>query len=239
MKNRASCRWRAAGSSSATTLRPVVAADSLLVVAAQVVQAPNDKQQIEPMLERLEALPEDSRQAGNIARRQRLFQRGQRRALRGGPDRADDRRWAGSRIIRPWRSASLRRRPRRRTRRRSRLWRHRLQTPEGKRLYALRKQIPEPVFGIIKSVMGFRQFLLRGLDQRPRRVEPRHHGVEHEANVRSDRRLRRRSSRAPARGCSRQLHLPFGTTRPSRRSPQTRGAVVLTHQPQALSPTGC
>ena len=43
--------------------------------------------------------------------------------------------------------------------------RHRLQTPAGRRLYALRKQIPEPVFGIIKSVMGFRQFLLRGLDR--------------------------------------------------------------------------
>ncbi len=43
--------------------------------------------------------------------------------------------------------------------------RHRLQTPAGKSLYALRKQIPEPVFGIIKSVMGFRQFLLRGLDR--------------------------------------------------------------------------
>jgi Transposase DDE domain len=41
---------------------------------------------------------------------------------------------------------------------------HRLQTPEGKRFYALRKQTPEPVFGIIKSVMGFHQFLLRGLD---------------------------------------------------------------------------
>ena len=41
---------------------------------------------------------------------------------------------------------------------------HRLQTPAGKKLYALRKQTPEPVFGIIKSVMGFRQFLLRGLD---------------------------------------------------------------------------
>jgi len=41
---------------------------------------------------------------------------------------------------------------------------HRLQTLEGKRLYGLRKQTPEPVFGIIKSVMGFRQFLLRGLD---------------------------------------------------------------------------
>ena len=41
---------------------------------------------------------------------------------------------------------------------------HRLGTPDGKTLYALRKQIPEPVFGIIKSVLGFRQFLLRGLD---------------------------------------------------------------------------
>ena len=42
---------------------------------------------------------------------------------------------------------------------------HRLATPEGKKLYALRKQTPEPVFGIIKSVLGFRQFLLRGLDK--------------------------------------------------------------------------
>jgi hypothetical protein len=29
---------------------------------------------------------------------------------------------------------------------------------------ALRPETPEPVFGIIKPVMGFRQFLLRGLD---------------------------------------------------------------------------
>ena len=35
----------------------------------------------------------------------------------------------------------------------------------GKKLYGLRKQIPEPVFGIVKSVLGFRQFLLRGLDK--------------------------------------------------------------------------
>jgi hypothetical protein len=41
---------------------------------------------------------------------------------------------------------------------------HRLQTPEGKKLYAKRKCRPEPVFGVIKSVLGFRQFLLRGLD---------------------------------------------------------------------------
>src|ERR671916_327751 len=42
---------------------------------------------------------------------------------------------------------------------------HRLRTREGKKLYALRKHTPEPVFGIIKSVLGFRQFLLRGLDK--------------------------------------------------------------------------
>jgi hypothetical protein len=42
---------------------------------------------------------------------------------------------------------------------------HQLQTPGGKKLYALRTQVPEPVFGIIKSVLGFRQFLLRGIDR--------------------------------------------------------------------------
>jgi hypothetical protein len=42
---------------------------------------------------------------------------------------------------------------------------HRLKTPEGRKVYALRKQTPEPVFGIIKAVLGFRQFLLRGLDK--------------------------------------------------------------------------
>jgi hypothetical protein len=42
---------------------------------------------------------------------------------------------------------------------------HRLATPEGRQAYALRKQTPDPVFGIIKSVMGFRQFRLRGLDK--------------------------------------------------------------------------
>ena len=41
---------------------------------------------------------------------------------------------------------------------------HRMQTQEGKALYAKRKSTVEPVFGIIKHVQGFRQFLLRGLD---------------------------------------------------------------------------
>jgi transposase len=42
---------------------------------------------------------------------------------------------------------------------------HQLKTKAGRALYALRKQTVEPVFGIIKSVMGFRQFSLRGLNK--------------------------------------------------------------------------
>jgi transposase len=39
-----------------------------------------------------------------------------------------------------------------------------VRTPEGRALYARRKVIVEPVFGQIKEARGFRQFLLRGLD---------------------------------------------------------------------------
>ncbi len=42
---------------------------------------------------------------------------------------------------------------------------HRLQTKAGKILYSQRKQTIEPVFGIIKEAMGFRRFLLRGLEK--------------------------------------------------------------------------
>jgi len=41
--------------------------------------------------------------------------------------------------------------------------RHRTATVEGRALYALRQQTVEPVFGIIKEVLGFRRFSLRGL----------------------------------------------------------------------------
>jgi len=41
--------------------------------------------------------------------------------------------------------------------------RQRMQTAEGRRRYARRKATIEPVFGILKHVLGFRQFLLRGL----------------------------------------------------------------------------
>jgi transposase len=41
--------------------------------------------------------------------------------------------------------------------------RERLDSPEGRRRYRRRKVIPEPVFGWIKQVLGFRRFSLRGI----------------------------------------------------------------------------
>jgi transposase len=43
--------------------------------------------------------------------------------------------------------------------------RRKLRTKKGQKCYALRKELPEPVFGQIKQVRGFRQFLLRGLEK--------------------------------------------------------------------------
>jgi transposase len=40
-----------------------------------------------------------------------------------------------------------------------------LQTQVGRRIYAMRKAIVEPVFGQIKQVRGFRQFMLRGFEK--------------------------------------------------------------------------
>ncbi len=45
--------------------------------------------------------------------------------------------------------------------------RQEMKKEENQELYRLRKPTVEPVFGIIKGAMGFRQFLLRG----PRKVE--------------------------------------------------------------------
>jgi len=40
-----------------------------------------------------------------------------------------------------------------------------LKTKRGKKIYKKRKETVETVFGIIKSVMGFRQFMLRGIEK--------------------------------------------------------------------------
>jgi len=141
-----------------------VAADSLLVVAADVVQAPNDKQQLEPMLGKIAELPAELGKVGDLLADNGYFSESNVNACTAAGIEP---------VIAMGREAhhpSLAERfaddppaPEHPTP--VEAMRHRLQTKEGKNRYALRKQTPEPVFGIIKSVIGFRQFMLRGLDK--------------------------------------------------------------------------
>ncbi len=142
----------------------VVAAGSLLVVATDVVQAPNDKRQLEPMLGKIAALPDGLGKVEALLADNGYFSEGNVNACaaagiepaiamgREAHHPSLDARFAEPPPL-PQNPTSLQ------------AMAHRLSTPEGKKRYALRKQTPEPVFGIIKSVLGFRQFLLRGLDQ--------------------------------------------------------------------------
>jgi hypothetical protein len=142
----------------------VVAADSLLVVATDVVQAPNDKQQLDPMLNKLTALPASLGAAETLLADNGYFSAASVTACTAtgiAPLIAMGRETHHPSLAERFAKAP----PPPEDPTPLEAMAHRLQTPNGKQLYALRKQIPEPVFGIIKSVLGFRQFLLRGIDR--------------------------------------------------------------------------
>jgi transposase len=142
----------------------VVAAGSLLVVATDVTQATNDKQQIEPMLNKINELPEGLGKAETLLADNGYFSEANLKACEAA--KVEPLIATGREAHHPSlndRFADAPPPPENPTT--VEAMAYRLKTPEGKKLYALRKQVPEPVFGIIKSVLGFRQFLLRGLDQ--------------------------------------------------------------------------
>jgi transposase len=139
-----------------------VAAGSLLVVAQNVVQAANDKQQIEPMLDKLEALPPELGQVETLLADTGYFSVANVQACVAAD--IDPLLAMGRQPHHPplaERFAPDPPPPEQPTPLEAMA--HRLRTQEGKKLYALRKHTPEPVFGIIKAALGFRQFLLRGL----------------------------------------------------------------------------
>jgi hypothetical protein len=141
----------------------VVAADSLLVVATDVVQAADDKQQLAPMVEKLKALPEGLGKPEILPADNGYFSAANVTACGAGniaPLIATGREVHHPPLTERFADAP----PAPKNPTPVEAMAHRLKTPKGKQLYALRKQVPEPVFGIIKSVLGFRQFLLRGLD---------------------------------------------------------------------------
>jgi transposase len=139
-----------------------VATGSLLVVATDVVQASNDKQQVTPMLDKLDALPEELGTIETLPADTGYFSEANVQACVAAeidpliamgrqphhPPLAERFAPAPPPPDNPTPLEAMA---------------HRLKTAEGRALYALRKHTPEPVFGIIKSALGFRQFLLRGL----------------------------------------------------------------------------
>ena len=142
-----------------------VDAESMLILEGYVTEHPNDKQEMERHLEAI-------RDAGHQPQ-QVLFDSGyysgekieKAQANEDGPEVlvAVERVHHGRRVEdleqrddppEPDEEADVKER-----------MKHRLRTKEGREIYKLRKQTVEPVFGIIKEAMGFRQMSMRGKEK--------------------------------------------------------------------------
>jgi len=137
--------------------------ETMLIMATDVSQQTNDKQQVEPMLVELKKLPESLGQPDALLADTGYFS-------------AENIKTCHAQSIEPLiamgrdshhlpladRLAKDTPEPETDDPVEKMAWY--LKTKEGKARYAKRKSTVEPVFGIIKQVLGFRQFSLRGLD---------------------------------------------------------------------------
>ena len=134
-----------------------------MIVSAHVTQEPNDKRQLMPVLEDLGGLPEELGAVTDLIADNGYFSEANVKACeRQGitPYIAVDREPHNQALEDRFREpAALPEDADSVTR-----MKHRLKTLAGKAKYALRKVTSEPVFGIIKAVMGFRSFHMRGYE---------------------------------------------------------------------------
>jgi len=142
----------------------VVDTTSKIIISAYVTQRPNDKQEIEPALKLLEALPEELGVVTDLLADSGYFSEAnvvacEEQALTPyiAVDRKNHNEPLWNRFQEP---PPLPDKADAVTR-----MKHRLKTMAGKAVYALRKTTSEPVFGIIKAVIGFRSFQMRGLEK--------------------------------------------------------------------------
>jgi transposase len=150
------------GFEQAYNAQAAVDAPTMLVVATGVTQAPNDKEQVEPMLATLTA------QSAVLGAVERII-------ADTGFSSEKNIKVCEAAHVEPliavareehhpgWRERHGEPSPLAAAATPMQVMAHKLKTKAGRAAYALRKQTVEPVFGIIKSVMGFRQFSLRGL----------------------------------------------------------------------------
>ena len=136
--------------------------ESMLVVATVMAQVATDKQQVEPILKVLAELPEELGSVEHLLTDNGYYSAANvehcvaakiEPLLAAGRDghhpHWEDRFTEPPPLTEPASAVDR--------------MKHKLKTVQGRKLYGLRKQTVEPVFGIIKSAMRFRQFLLRGL----------------------------------------------------------------------------
>ena len=140
----------------------VVDTESMLILAPHVTQAANDKEQVEPMVAKIQVLPEGLNGPATLLADSGFFSEKNVETCRLA--QIEPLIAVGRDEHHPhWRNRFEQPAPLTGPASHVEQMKHALKTKAGRAAYALRKQTVEPVFGIIKSVMGFRQFLLRGL----------------------------------------------------------------------------
>jgi transposase len=141
-----------------------VETESLLIVTEHVTQNANDKREVEPTLKALEQLAQPLGKAEALLADNGYYSEDNVKVCQGDKLKITpfiaagrephhlplEQRWANPPALAAEANAVE-------------TMKHRLKTPEGRAIYGRRKCTVEPVFGIIKSVLGFRQFHLRGL----------------------------------------------------------------------------
>jgi transposase len=146
------------GFEQAYNAQAAVDVDSMIIIEAHVSQSPNDKKEIIPTLSALNSLPESLGKVDSILADAGYYSDGNVLSCEQSgmesfipPGREKHNQPLVERFTEPESlpddADSISK------------MRHKLKTCKGRELYAKRKSTVEPVFGIIKHVMGFRQFL--------------------------------------------------------------------------------
>lgn len=137
--------------------------ETMLVVGQHITQNANDKQEVEPALAELDKLPKDLGEVKRAALDNGYFSASNielliSKGIEGfiATGRQSHNQTLEERLAEPPQAPkdadSVT------------AMEHRMKTETGKKFYAKRKSTVEPVFGIIKEIMGFRRFMLRGLE---------------------------------------------------------------------------
>lgn len=136
---------------------------TMLIIENHITQNSNDKKEVEPALKNIATLPDEIGRVQGMLGDSGYFSR-------SNVDKCEDsqitpylldKRNKHNNFLTEYLKESP---PVMKTEDKVELMKQRMQTDDGKALYSKRKSTIEPVFGIIKNVMGFNKFLLRGVE---------------------------------------------------------------------------